>query len=435
MPLTKFISDIFSIHEGTDRDKTIEAVSKGVSLKGYNIWILICSALLASIGLDTNSSAVIIGAMLISPLMSPILGVGLSICIHDKELLFRSFRNLAIAVVLSLAASVLFFLLTPLRDATDELRARTYPTLLDVLVALFGGIAGIISVSRSEQTSALPGVAIATALMPPLCTAGYGIATLQWSYFLGAFYLFFINAVFISLATFLVAKYLRFHEKEFINKRIQRVYSRWFAVLSIVVLIPSIYFLYTVYENESTKHKLQALVIDKIEKDGNEILKWEVAPTDSLTFVKVYHSGKAISSDEVNDIDSAFQQYGLKNYRLKVFRVNLTKDEISNLSAEAAKQVMNEIQLQAVKEKHNDDIIDSLIQASLSIGPELKIAFPYIDTVKNGILISLSNSDLQDTLPVFFYKSKRSLHTNQKEQLYQYFLSRTKQDTVVMLPF
>jgi uncharacterized hydrophobic protein (TIGR00271 family) len=431
----KFLRDIFSIKEGTDKEKTIEAISNGVTLKGYNIWILICSTMLASIGLDTNSSAVIIGAMLISPLMSPILGVGLSICIHDEKLLFRSFRNLAIAVVLSLTTSVLFFLATPLRDATEEIQARTYPTLLDVLVALFGGVAGIVSVSRTEKTNAIPGVAIATALMPPLCTAGYGIATAKWSFFLGAFYLFFINAVFISLATFLMAKYLRFHEKQFINKRIQKIYSRWFAALAVIVILPSIYFLYSVYKKNSTKNKIQLLVINQVQKSGNEILKWEVDVIDTLTYIKVYHSGNPIDSGRIKFIDSSLHQSGLSNYRLKMFRVNLTKDEISNLSAEAAKQVMNEIQFKAIKEKPQFDFEDSLKQNGLLTGPELKIAFPFLDTVTNGILMSLAKNNIQDTLPVFLYRSKRSLNNGQKDQLYQYLLARTKKDTVVMLRY
>jgi uncharacterized hydrophobic protein (TIGR00271 family) len=430
-----FLHETFGIQEGTDREKTIEAISKGVTLKGYNIWILICSALLASIGLDTNSSAVIIGAMLISPLMSPILGVGLSIAIHDKELLFRSVRNLTIATVVSLTASVLFFLVTPLREATNEMPARIYPTLLDVLVALFGGIAGIVSASRSEATSAIPGVAIATALMPPLCTAGYGIATSQWSYFLGAFYLFFINAVFISLATFLVSKYLRFHEKRYVDKRIEQVYSRWFAFLAIIVILPSIYFLYTVYKKESAKKKLESLVINRIQKDGNEILKWELFPTDSITYVKVYQSGKPVSASDVTLIDSSLAKAGLENYRLKIFRVNLTKDEISSLSTETAKTVLNEIQVQSLKEKAQMDLADSLRHSYTVIGPELKIAFPYVDTIKSGILMSLSNNSIQDTLPIFLYQTKQKMNSKQKTQLYQYLLSRTNKDTIVMLPY
>ncbi|QEC69752.1 TIGR00341 family protein [Panacibacter ginsenosidivorans] len=431
----RFLHKTFSIYEGTDKEQTIDAISKGVTLQGYNIWILICSAMLASIGLDTNSTAVIIGAMLISPLMSPILGVGLSIAIHDKELLFRSVRNLSIAVILSLATAVLFFLLTPLRDVTSEIQARTYPTLLDVLIALFGGVAGIVSASRSEKTTAIPGVAIATALMPPLCTAGYGIATAQWNYFFGAFYLFFINAVFISLATFIIAKYLKFHEKEYVDERMQKLYSRWFTVLAIIVILPSIYFLYTVYKKESTKKQLQSFVLDKIQSGGNEILKWELQPTDSATLIKVYHSGNPIRKDEVSSIDSVLRQNGLSNYRLKVFRVNLTKEEISSLTAEAARQAINEIQLQSIKETLPVVLKDSIKFYNNIAGPETKIAFPFIDTVKSGMFISISDKNTVDTLPVFFYKSKRNLSNSQKAQLYQYLLLRSNKDTVALLPF
>ena len=204
---------ILNIRENTDFEKTRTEITDGITFRGYNFWILICSTILSCIGLDTNSAAVIIGAMLISPLMSPILGVGLSVAIHDRRLFGYSFRNLATSVLISLGASVIYFYLSPLGEPTPELQARTFPTLLDVLIALFGGIAGIVSISRHEQTNAIPGVAIATALMPPLCTAGFGIATSRWNFFFGAFYLFFINAVFISMATYLISQVPAFSRK------------------------------------------------------------------------------------------------------------------------------------------------------------------------------------------------------------------------------
>src|SRR3954469_6543286 len=240
--MKKYLEKVLDLRATSDFEKAKSTISEGVNLRGYNLWILLCAALLASLGLDTNSTAVIIGAMLISPLMSPILGVGMSVAIHEKALLVRSLRNLGMAVGISLSASALYFALTPLGEVTPELQARTFPTLLDVLIALFGGIAGIVSISRRDQTNAIPGVAIATALMPPLCTAGFGIATKHWNYFLGAFYLFFINAVFISLTTYLIAKYLHFPSKEFLNEDLHKKYSLWFTVISIIALLPSIYF-------------------------------------------------------------------------------------------------------------------------------------------------------------------------------------------------
>jgi len=288
--------------------------------------------------------------MLISPLMSPILGLGLSLAIHDRKILFRSLRNLFIAVVISLAASIIYFFLSPLGEPTSELQARTFPTLLDVLVALFGGTAGIVSISRHEQTNAIPGVAIATALVPPLCTAGFGIATANWNYFFGAFYLFFINAVFISLATYLIVRYLHFPEKEFVNTRVARQYRTWFIILSFVALTPSIYFLYTVYKNEVTKKEIEELVLSPIKNQGNEILKWEVQNKDTKKLIKVYHSGRQLSDSLKKSIDSALRMHKMGLYHLVSTRVNLTKKEVSALSAETTKQMFQEMHLEEIRQ-------------------------------------------------------------------------------------
>ena len=173
--------------------------------------------MVCSVGLDINSTAVVIGAMLISPLMGPIMGVGLGVGIYDNELIIKSLKNLGIAVLISVLSSAFYFWISPLDEAKSELLARTSPTLWDVLIAFFGGFAGIVAGSRKEKSNAIPGVAIATALMPPLCTAGFGLATAQWTYFLGAFYLFLINSVFISLSTYIVVRIMRFRPKEFLD--------------------------------------------------------------------------------------------------------------------------------------------------------------------------------------------------------------------------
>ena len=220
--IKEFIKDVFDIKEGADPNGTISSIRQNVKIKGSNVWILIAGAMLASIGLDTNSSAVIIGAMLISPLMNPILGIGLSVGINDKELLTSSLKNFVIAIIASLVTSYIYFSITPLGEPTPELQARIKPTILDVLVALFGGIAGIVATSRKEKSNAIPGVAIATALMPPICTAGFGLATNRLNFFLGAFYLFFLNAVFISLSTYLIVKYLKFPVKTFATIQAKR---------------------------------------------------------------------------------------------------------------------------------------------------------------------------------------------------------------------
>ncbi len=429
--MRKYLKDILSLRATSDFEKAKSTISDGVTLRGYNLWILLCSSILASIGLDTNSAAVIIGAMLISPLMSPILGVGLSVAIHDKHLLIRSLRNFALAVVISLFASVIYFILTPLGQLTSEEQARTFPTLLDVLIALFGGIAGIISISRHDQTNAIPGVAIATALMPPLCTAGFGLATMQWNYFLGAFYLFFINAVFISLATYLIVKYLHFPEKAFLNKKLQRRYSYWFTAISIVVLTPSVYFLYTVYQKEEIKTEIGVLVIDPIKKLGNEVLKWEVDEKDTANFIKVYHSGKPLNDSIKVAIDSSLKSHKMAKYHLQSMRVNMTKEEVNALSAEVSRQMFQQLQLENLSNGNKNHIEDTL--AFVKLRNETKAAFSFIDTLYNGWLTMPNPIGKIDTVPVVFYKAKGRTTILQQAQLYRFLKIVLQKDTVVLI--
>lgn len=237
-----YLKTLVNIDADCDAQATIDNISRSVEFRGVNVWILAFAIVIASVGLNVNSTAVIIGAMLISPLMSPIMGIGLAIGISDNDLLRKSLRNLVIMVLISLLASTTYFLLTPLSDAQSELLARTKPTVFDVLIALFGGLAGIVATSRKqEKVTVVSGVAIATALMPPLCTAGYGLGTGQWIYFFGAFYLFFINSFFIALATFVMVRYLKFPRKHFVDAQHERKVRRSILVFSLIIIIPSIF--------------------------------------------------------------------------------------------------------------------------------------------------------------------------------------------------
>ena len=213
------LADRFSLSEDSARqEETVDMICRGVEFRGTNLWVLIFATMIASLGLNVNSAAVIIGAMLVSPLMGPIMGVGLSLGINDFDLLKKSLRNFSLMVVVAIATSTLYFFISPLGTARSELLARTVPTTYDVLIAFFGGLAGIVAQSRKDRNSTvIPGVAIATALMPPLCTAGFGLATGQFKFFIGAFYLFFINTVFIALATYMVVRMLKYHKKKFLD--------------------------------------------------------------------------------------------------------------------------------------------------------------------------------------------------------------------------
>lgn len=422
-----YIQKIIDIRSTSDPVSAIINISESVSIKGYNMWLLFCSAVLASIGLDTNSTAVIIGAMLISPLMSPILGIGLAFGIHDRQLLARSTRNFIASVALSLVASVLYFMISPFAYPTEEIQARTYPTTLDILVAFFGGVAGIVSASRSGTSIAIPGVAIATALMPPLCAAGYGIATLNYSYFGGALYLFFINAVFISLATFIMVRYLRFPYKQFASRRQKLYYSWMLAFILLLVTAPSIYFLYEVYQRENTKVTLDQMVLRPIQKQGNEILKWELDDRDSVVWIKVYHSGFPIPDSLRDDIHQKLVANKMSKYELKAYRVNLTKEEVNQLSADVSRQMFQQLQLNQMEENAR---FTSDTASFRKIVRETKIAFPFVDTLYKGLLVVPDSLNRRDTVTAIFYRG--TIRPEQKVQLTEFMRVRMEDSVVVI---
>lgn len=247
--IRSFIRERFNLNEDkAEEAQIVRNIKRDVSFKGTNLWTLIFAIFIASIGLNVNSTAVIIGAMLISPLMGPIMGVGLAIGTNDFVLLQRGITNVTIAVVFSILTSAFYFYVTPLHDASSEILARTNPSLWDVFIAFFGGLAGIVAGTRKSKSNVIPGVAIATALMPPLCTAGFGLAIGKWYYFFGALYLFFINSVFICFATFLIVKHLKFKKQEFQTSSRERRVIRYIWFIVAVALLPSIYLAYRIVE-------------------------------------------------------------------------------------------------------------------------------------------------------------------------------------------
>jgi uncharacterized hydrophobic protein (TIGR00271 family) len=269
-----FFKELLDISKDTDREATIEGVKKDISFKGHNAWILIFSVFVASIGLNVSNTAVVIGAMLISPLMGPIVGLGLSVAINDVETLRKSLINLGVMVVLSVITAYLYFTISPLTKETPELLARTYPTILDVLIAIFGGLALIVAkTKKGTMASVIFGVAIATALMPPLCTVGYGLAVGNLQYAGGAIYLFSINAVFIALTSFLIAKILRFPMVKYANSKHRKRIAQIATVISVIVIVPSIILFLNLLEIEVFDNKAKEFIATNVKYDGTVILK------------------------------------------------------------------------------------------------------------------------------------------------------------------
>lgn len=267
-----FFKSLINIEHDTNKIGTINAIKANISMQGHNAWILVFSIFIASIGLNISSTAVVIGAMLISPLMGPILGIGLSIGINDVDTLRRSLLNFGVMIVLSLVTSSLFFSIPLFNDATPEILARTQPDVRDVLIAISGGLALIIAISRpSPQTNTVAGVAIATALMPPLCTAGYGIGTGNLEYFGGAMFLFTINTIFIALSTFVIVKFLKFPIVKYIDSKRKKTISRIAMLVATVVFAFSIYSFYTLFKENQFKKEAQNF-IQTLKDDGVSII-------------------------------------------------------------------------------------------------------------------------------------------------------------------
>ena len=294
----------------------LSQVEEGIVFNGTNLWVLIFAILVASVGLNVNSTAVIIGAMLISPLMGPIVGIGFGAATVEVGLIQRGLKNLLIATGLSLLVSALYFRLTPLTDAGSELLSRTHPTTWDVFIALFGGAAGAVASTRRERGNAIPGVAIATALMPPLCTGGYGLATAQWSFMLGALYLFFINCVFITLATFLVARLLPLPHHTFANRRHAR-HVEW-AVWAVALLtaVPSVYLASGIVRSTIFTHNAQQFIEEQLSQPGGYVVTRRIEPTTRT--INVLLAGRRLTPTQLRAARAQLAQYRLPQTQLTV---------------------------------------------------------------------------------------------------------------------
>ena len=323
------------IFDDVDTDSAAQRIKSGIWFRGPNVWILAFAIVLASVGLNVNSTAVIIGAMLVSPLMGPIIGMGLSLGTNDLDLLKSAAKNLLVMVVISLAASTLFFILSPLSLVNPtELEARTSPTIYDVIIAFFGGLAGILESSRKERGTVLSGVAIATALMPPLCTAGYGLANLNMHFFFGALYLFIINSVFITLATFLMVKYLRFHTVAGISEQLAAKRRHAISGILVIILVPSIWSAFRLVEGNNFERNVHDFV------ENNRL----VAPSTYIYEYKVKGHKADLSLAGVPLTDSLRNAFLSKAapYNLKVKDLNLIEHSFA-LSQQDMDTILQEV--------------------------------------------------------------------------------------------
>lgn len=314
--VNKFLSSFQLRGEVEDFKTVYESIEQSIDFKGTNLWVLIFAILIASVGLNMNSTPVIIGAMLISPLMGPINGMGYSMATYDFSLFRRSINNYILAILVSLFTSALYFIISPVNTAHPELLARTSPTIYDVFIAIFGGVAGMLAISSRLKGNVIPGVAIATALMPPICTAGYGLATLQFSFFFGAFYLFAINTVFIAIASMVVAQILKFPIRGDIDDKRKRKINQSITAIIVVMIIPSIFFSYQLVQNEHFFANYRKFISEVSVTGKNYLIENKLNEKNKK--IQLIYSGYEIDSETVENITSAALRHKLDTARISI---------------------------------------------------------------------------------------------------------------------
>jgi len=379
-----FLNRFSLLDDKADDTMIDESLRAGVELRGATPWILMFAIFVASIGLNVNSTAVIIGAMLISPLMGPIMGIGYGIGIYDFALIRKSVGNLLIATLISLLTSTVYFALSPLTEAHSELLARTSPTIWDVLIALFGGFAGIIGVTRKEKTNVIPGVAIATALMPPLCTAGYGLANGNWAYFLGAFYLFSINCVYIAAAAVLVIGLLNPPHKQFVDPVMETRVKRVLFLVVLLTGLPSLYLAYRLVGNEVFHNKASQFVRQEFNFPKSHVVEIGITPKNK--HVEVTLIGDRLSARTIDTIRTHLPATGLKGAILTVHQAGDDNIDINTLRDGIVKELSgNELAL-ASRDQQIADLRRQVAWSAQSaqLTAELKAQYPDLTDILIG---------------------------------------------------
>jgi uncharacterized hydrophobic protein (TIGR00271 family) len=413
-----------------DFNKIHETVEKDIIFKGTNLWILVFAIIVASVGLNMNSTAVIIGAMLISPLMGPINGIGYSLATYNFPLFRKALKNLAFAVGTSLAASTAYFFISPVSTAHSELLARTSPTIYDVLIALFGGLAGIIAISSRQKGNVIPGVAIATALMPPLCTAGYGLATGQFIYLFGALYLFTINAVFIAISALIICQILKFPIRTIVDKTHKVTVTRWTSFIILLTLIPSIYFGYGLVQKEKFMENGKRFVEEVSVFEGNYLLRHELHP--NRRSIKLVYVGNALTDDLKDKIKETTRKYHLEDVELIIDHgFSLSDLDITHTQADNLKNEVNRLNLLLTEKVKNLDSLTSRNYIGRQLLTEISAIYPQITSCSYSESLTF-NDATSDTIKVsiIVMGTSSAIKKQDKEKINQWLKSRLKMEAI-----
>jgi len=365
-------------HEQESKEVIHDSIEKAIVFRGTNLWILIFAILVASVGLNVNSPAVIIGAMLISPLMGPITGVGYSVATYNFDLFKRSLKNLGFASAAGLLTSMLYFLLSPISTEQSELLARTSPTIYDVLIATFGGLAGIVAISSKNKGNVIPGVAIATALMPPLCTAGFGLATGHWNYFAGAMYLFLINSVFIALSAMVVTQLLKLPKKSYLLSREIKNKNILIGVVVAMTVLPSVYLGMTLVQKEHFQQNAENYVSRVGIWEDNYLIRHEIN-SDEREITLIY-SGNSIDKTSEERLRQKAKDLLLEECKITIKQG--AKVNEGRAQSESSTQLAEINRLRSAL-MHQEKLVDSLYtipKTGESLLKEMKALYPQVQS-------------------------------------------------------
>ncbi|MDN3607629.1 DUF389 domain-containing protein [Kaistella yonginensis] len=423
------MKNYFNLQIGEEeKDKVLANIQSSISFSGANVWILACAIMIASVGLNVNSTAVVIGAMLISPLMAPIVGAGFALAMFDFTLLRKSLKNLLISTLVGLIVSFIYFLLTPFKDAQSEILARTAPNIFDVLIAFFGGLVGVIAVTRVEKGNPIPGVAIATALMPPLCTAGYGLATGNLAYFGGALFLYTINCVFICIATYLIVKLLKYPAAGFVDEKREKTVRNWITIITVLMIVPSVFFAYQFIQQQRFQEKVKLYVQQEFESKGSTIVYQKTnynSPT-SLRTIELAFLNKKFTAKQIADENKKLVGLGLPNTQLIIrqdsaFLAEASTKNIANNEVDNARRALIS-DLNAKLERYTFQT-ENLYKEASSIFPELT-------SISIGKQEIFSNTDSTKVIPIGLYQSEKPITREKQETLRQWLKAKLKVDTI-----
>ncbi|MBD5332699.1 MAG: TIGR00341 family protein [Bacteroides sp.] len=413
------------------QDEAEAAIRDGVTFRGTNILILVIAIFIASLGLNTNSTAVIIGAMLISPLMGPIIGIGLGVGVQDFQLIKHSGRNLLMATTFSVLTSTLYFLISPVSEGHSELLARTSPTIYDVLIGFFGGAAGIIAIGSKSKGNVIPGVAIATALMPPLCTAGYGLATWQLNYFVGAFYLFLINSIYIALATFIGVKLMNYHQHPNDNPARARKVRHLIYTVAVLTMLPSLYLTYNMLKQSRFSANAARFVAEECRFPNTRVLSSDAEMNSDGRSLTITLIGKALPADSLElALSSRLQEYGLAGTRLEIIQGDTPS--WGDMAGSSVRDIYEMAQASIISSRTTIDsltaVIDRYHQNDTIAGrlaPEIRVLFPQVKylSVTKAVFGEVANARL-DTLDLALVTYSEPMPASRRQELESYLQAR-----------